>query len=72
MIEFNEDGSLKVPDNIKNKKKIPDYVYLLRSIDELPFSVGKKLLKDFVRGIDSNNSIPKESGLLQIIINYFR
>lgn len=72
MMEFNKDGSLKIPSNLNNylgrksqtnnascNLSNNDYLFILKSLDELPFKVGKKLLIDFVRGIDSNDSISR-------------
>jgi len=36
-----------------------DYIDVLRSIQEIPFNVGKKLLIDFITGNDDNKSIKK-------------
>ena len=36
-----------------------DYIFVLKALDEIPFSVGKTLLIDFLRGNDNNSSIIK-------------
>ena len=56
MVEFNEDGSIKVP----GKKVISSsetsessellHLKVLEALDEIPFSVGKKLLGSFLEG----------------------
>jgi len=76
MFEFNEDGSMKIPDALGNvrrekdsdnfssnsnesNKEDRDYLFILKGIDEISFSVGRKLLIDFLRGISSNESIKR-------------
>ncbi len=54
-IEFDEDGSLKLPEGIKKElsvldNQIPDHVHVLRLIDELDYPVGRKLLAEVLRG----------------------
>jgi superfamily II DNA helicase RecQ len=58
-IEFNEDGSLKLPDNVKKEIsdmeiEIPDYIKVLKLLSELEFSVGRKLLAEILRGETSS------------------
>ena len=36
-----------------------DYLFVLKALDEISFSVGKKLLIDFLRGIKNNKSIER-------------
>ncbi|MCF7866988.1 UvrD-helicase domain-containing protein [Candidatus Woesearchaeota archaeon] len=38
-----------------------DYLFVLAAVKELPFNVGKKLLIDFLRGDESNNSVMNNS-----------
>lgn len=40
-----------------SQKKELDYLFILRALEEIPFSVGKKLLIDFIRGNKTNESI---------------
>jgi superfamily I DNA/RNA helicase len=54
MIEFNPDGSLKLP----NKENL-DYINVLRALDEIPFNVGRKLLIEFLQGKLNHESISK-------------
>jgi superfamily I DNA/RNA helicase len=41
-----------------NKKEL-DYLFILRSLQEIPFNVGKKLLIDFLQGNEDNESIER-------------
>ena len=43
----------------ENHEKSLDYVLVLKSMKEIPFSVGKKLLIDFLQGNKSNESITR-------------
>ncbi|RLG14683.1 MAG: hypothetical protein DRN66_01395 [Candidatus Nanohalarchaeota archaeon] len=43
---------------MKSKKEL-DYIFVLKAIKEISFSVGKKLLIDFLRGEESNKSIAR-------------
>ena len=43
---------------MKNIKEL-DYLLILRALKEIPFSVGRKLLIDFLKGDESNKSILK-------------
>ena len=52
-MEFNSDGSIKVPEILKNRKRIPDHVKILNLIQELPFQVGKKFLAEIIKGEDT-------------------
>ncbi len=45
-----------------------DYIYILRALEEIPFSVGKKLLIDFLMGKEKNPSIVKNK--LYLMENY--
>ncbi|MFH1683150.1 MAG: UvrD-helicase domain-containing protein, partial [Candidatus Woesearchaeota archaeon] len=36
-----------------------DYLFVLKALEEIPFSVGKKLLIDFLRGKETNESIKR-------------
>ena len=36
-----------------------DYIFILKSLREIPFGVGKKLLIDFLQGDEDNESINK-------------
>jgi superfamily I DNA/RNA helicase len=54
-MEFNEDGSLKV-----SKKDNKDHIKVFNLIDELDFSVGKKLLIQILRG-ETNLKIKKHN-----------
>ena len=40
-------------------KKELDYLFVLKALDEISFSVGKKLLIDFLRGVKNNKSITR-------------
>jgi len=63
LLEFNEDGTLKIPEFMKKEKveENPelDYLYVLRAITEIPFPVGKKLLISFLQRDIFNKSIMK-------------
>ncbi len=52
-MEFNPDGTLKV-----TKRKVSDHLIVLRLVDELHFSLGKKLFVDVLRG-EENTRIKK-------------
>ena len=54
MIEFNDDGSLKIP----SKRKKQDHITVMQHINELPFPIGKKLLIQSLRG-DLNSRTKK-------------
>jgi superfamily I DNA/RNA helicase len=47
------------------EEEIPKHVFILKSLQEIPFPVGKKLLVDYVSGEGGNNSI--ESNELDIL-----
>jgi len=42
-------------------KKDLDYLNVLKALNEIPFSVGKKLLADFLRGNEENESVDKNN-----------
>ena len=37
-----------------------DYLQVLNALDEIPFPVGKRLLIEFLKGCESNESIPRD------------
>lgn len=43
------------------EKKGEDYLFVLKSLNEIPFSVGKNLLIDFLKGRMKNKSITKHN-----------
>ena len=49
-MEFNSDGSIKVPGILKDKKRVPDHVKVLSLLEEMPFSAGKKFLAEILKG----------------------
>ncbi|MFW6013933.1 MAG: UvrD-helicase domain-containing protein [Candidatus Nanoarchaeia archaeon] len=49
-MEFNSDGSIKVPEILKNKKRLADHVKVLALLQEMPFSAGKKFLAEILKG----------------------
>jgi superfamily I DNA/RNA helicase len=62
-VEFNADGSLKIPDNVKKELDdlnldIPSHIKIIRTLDELSFNVGRKLLSEILRG-ERNSRIKK-------------
>jgi hypothetical protein len=64
LLEFNEDGSLKIPEFMKKEKTEDenpelDYIWVLKAVNELPFPVGKKLLVSFLQRDIFNKSIMK-------------
>jgi len=59
LVEFNEDGSIKWSEDLLARKKEEPFVCVLKAIDEIPFSVGKKLLIDVLQGNDTNKTVKK-------------
>ncbi len=57
-MEFNSDGSIKVPEILKDRKKVPDHIKILYLIREVPFPLGKKFLAEIIKG-EHNNRIKK-------------
>ena len=57
-VQFNADGSLKIPENIQAKKSnpTPDHIKVLRLVNRLEFPVGRKLLAAILHG-DMTNQI---------------
>ncbi|MFH2027709.1 MAG: UvrD-helicase domain-containing protein [Nanoarchaeota archaeon] len=45
-----------------------DYLYVLKALDEIPFGVGKKLLMDFLKGEEKNESIKRNK--LNLLANF--
>jgi superfamily I DNA/RNA helicase len=71
-MEFNEDGSLKIPKNVLKdleslETETPDHIKVLRLINELEFSVGKKFLAEILKG-ERNSKIKKFS--FQNLLNH--
>ena len=44
---------------MNNDKEDLDYILILEALKELPFNCGRKLLIDFLRGIEKNSSVSK-------------
>ncbi|MBL7051831.1 MAG: exodeoxyribonuclease V subunit gamma [Nanoarchaeota archaeon] len=59
MVEFNEDGSIKWSEDLLARKKEEPFICVLKALDEIPFSVGKKLLIDVLQGNDENKTVKK-------------
>ncbi len=59
-LEFNPDGSLKIPNKTSNQTHL-DYLYVLKALKEIPFPVGKTLLTEFLQGNYKNKSILKNN-----------
>ena len=59
MVEFNEDGSIKWSEDLLARKKEEPFICVLKAINEIPFSVGKKLLIDVLQGNEENKYIEK-------------
>lgn len=71
-IEFNSDGSIKVPESLKGRlskpvKELPDHIKVLKLIDEMSFPVGRKLLAEILIG-EKNPRIKKLQ--LNQLLNY--
>jgi superfamily I DNA/RNA helicase len=66
LVEFNEDGSIKWSEDLLARKKEEPFICVLKAINEIPFSVGKKLLIDVLQGNEENKTI-KKSKLTKLI-----
>ena len=44
---------------MEKEKEDLDYIFILEALKELPFNCGRKLLIDFLRGIEKNSSVSK-------------
>jgi len=44
---------------MNNEKEDLDYIFILEALKELPFNCGRKLLIDFLRGVEKNSSVSK-------------
>jgi superfamily I DNA/RNA helicase len=60
-IEYNSDGSIKWGESVEGRKKEEPYILTLRTLQELPFPVGKKLVIDVLQGKETNKTIKKHN-----------
>ncbi len=72
VLEFNSDGSLKIPDKLKKElkdisKEIPPHYKVLKLVNELNFPVGRKLLAEILR---AENTARIKKLRLDNLINY--
>ncbi|MDP3918895.1 MAG: exodeoxyribonuclease V subunit gamma [Nanoarchaeota archaeon] len=58
-VEFDSDGKIKWSEDLVLKKKEEPYIFVMKTIQELPFSVGKKLLIDVLLGNERNDSVKR-------------